>query len=407
MSVRLQLALSRALLCAVALPAGFTLAAPVVATAQVAAEPERTVFAIRFLGEWVDDYGLKYVFSDAGYGRITGVVTRIATGEVVATLDWAPRPDGMGGSFRVPGQDPADPESDRRITGYVNHEGRAALFVRSGRFPNGHQALAHPERGPEARSLDFNLKRPPGLEAPNLPVWQGEWRTSRGLMEIRNDGQGLFGAIRSGEPLTATARLSFRGDAGGIAVGAWEKEGEWSSTVDRGDVWLQVSADGNSFRGYFTDVNRTGTQRLDWTGERSRPSEQEPLGQATPDQQALMQAMTGRWQNASSTKQWDFRPGDRNRLVGVTWTPGLNDQRDGARIEFQPMGDGLRLHGRFSDYQRFTLERDSNGRFQMLVQEGEHRASRTELLRVAESRAAPPPPGAGSVRPARGPHFGA
>ena len=390
MSVRLQLALSRALLGAVALPAVFTLAAPLIAVAQVPAQPDRSVFAIRFLGEWVDDYGLKYLFTDAGAGRLNGVVTRIATGEVVATLDWGPRSDAMGGNFRVPGQNPNDPASDRGITGYVNHQGQAALFVRSGRFPNGHQSPAHPDRGPGARSHDFILRRPQGLEAANLSNWQGEWRTSRGLMEIRNDGQGLFAAVRSGEPLTATARVALRGDTSGIATGAWEKEGEWSPSVDRGDVWLQLSNDGNSFRGYYTDLNRTGAQRIDWTGERSRRIEPAPLDQATPDQQALIQLMVGRWQNPSGTIQWNFQSAGRGRLSATTWDTGQDEQRDGTRMEFQPMADGRQLLGRPSERRRFTLERDANGRFQMLVQHGERPASRTQLVRV-EDQPAPVP----------------
>ena len=368
--------------------------APAVAIAQ-ASQPERTVFAVRFMGEWVDDHGLRYVFSDAGGGKLTAVVSRISTGETVATMDWAPGPAGMGGPFRVPHQSPAEPASDRGITGYVDHEGQAALFVRSGRFPNGHQAEAHPDKGPGSRPHSFNLKRPNGLRAANERDWNGEWRTSRGLVSFRSDGQGMFGVIRSGEPLTTTARVALRGDTGGIAVGAWEKEGVWSSTVDRGDLWLQQSSDGKSFRGYYTEVNGSGSRRIDWTGERAAAKAESPPPAGTapsPDQVALARAVQGQWREVSGPSLWRFTPGDQGSVTGVTWHPVDTETTGGVSFTFRPASDGKRLIATREGL-RYFIEGNVLGEVHLTLEpQAGSGAGSTELVRWRPTPAQSTPP---------------
>jgi len=303
MSISFRLAFSHALICGVALTTTLPLAAPTIAVAQ-SVQPERTVFGVRFLGEWVDDYGLRYVFTDEGLGRLKGEVTRAASGEVVARIEWLPTRDGMGGNFFVPNASPSETVNDRGITGYVDHAGRAVLVVRAGRFPNGHavpSALDLRVRGgiPERMTQGnvFPLRRPDGHPTgEDSARWSGRWRTTRGQLELRPEGRNLFGALKQGERLVATERLAMLGDAGGVASGAWEREGEWTPNVDRGDLTLRLSADGRSFSGWYTDVTRTGNTRIPWTGERiddpsastaanspapSQPAAQEPIPTAS------------------------------------------------------------------------------------------------------------------------------
>ena len=309
MSFRLRLVLSSALLCGALAPvASIAHATPAVAQS---VQPERTVFGVRFLGEWLDDHGLRYVFTDQGLGRLKGEVTRAASGELVATIEWRPSREGMGGNFFVPDSPPSETSNDRGITGYIDHTGRAVLVVRAGRFPNGYAVPTALERaldGPIQRRRQgnvFTLRRPADHPAgDDAAHWSGRWRTTRGQLELRPEGRNLFGALKRGDRLVATERLAMLGDAGGVAVGAWEREGEWTADVDRGDLTLRLSPDGRSFSGWYTEVTRTGNTRVPWSGERldadgspaaDTPAQTMPQPLPRSDLDAIVAKLKGAW----------------------------------------------------------------------------------------------------------------
>lgn len=385
MSARFRLALTRALLCGLVLPSAAVFAAPPAAVAQ-ATQPDRTVFALRFAGEWRDNSGFTYNFTREGVGNLKGVVTRSSTGEQVAVITWAPHGGGMGGNF-TSAEEPLG-----GITGYVDHQGGAHLFVRAGRFPNG----GTPAAG------NFRLSRPAAHPpAKGADLWTGTWRTSRGLLKLEREAGHLFGYIEGGDPIARTQRIALDGD-GGITVGAWEKYGEWSSTVDRGDVWLQISADEKSFRGYYTDVNNTGARRIDWTGQRveaqapQNPTEQSPAA-PTADQMQLVRKLEGHWRETASDSQWRFPAPEANGAIrAVTWRTPSEERSGGFPMVFSPAADGRTLTGQATNGNRLIIEPNQLGEVHLIrPAQGNSQFWSTELVKAqaapAESSPQPAP----------------
>lgn len=227
-----------------------TVALPAPAAAQsLSAQPDRTVFGVRILGAWVDDdkYRWNFVQGDST-SSIKMVVTRPSTGEQIARAELKPGRHGLMGDVFTPLS--SDPHTQMRL--YVEKGGEAVIFFDPQAFLGIKRSL--------------RLKRPAGIaEGNGAALWAGRWRTTRGVLDIGSEAAHLFGFTYRGEPLAEGERLALKPD-GGHVMGAWERGGEWSATVPRGDVYLRLSADEKRFTGYFTDVT-TGA-KVDWTGER-------------------------------------------------------------------------------------------------------------------------------------------
>ena len=246
----------RAILCGAATT--ILAAAPLTAVQAQGVGPQRAVAGIRMIGVWKDAAGLQYTIKENHMAKVTGVVTRPATGEVVGSFELSPHPDwGVSGAFTQPGS------AGGVLSAYVDGAG-GHIIVRQGFFI----------RYPEGTGLTLQRVSTP-QDASSASTWSGTWRTSRGLVEIKPDDKNFYGGIYKGDPPVYAHGLALVGE-GSSAYGAWEGEGT-------GDFSLQLSSDGKTFKGYYTDVYRSGGSRLEWTGEKIvRPTRPRPTASTSP-----------------------------------------------------------------------------------------------------------------------------
>jgi hypothetical protein len=259
--------------------------APVPAIAQTA-QAQRTVAGVRLLGEWQIN-GHRLHITEAGMGRIRFRATKADSGEEVSRGELAPYENrwAMKGDVTI---GPAHaPKGKTPLALFVTPDGKFEGW-------NLDDALDVP-----FHRRDRMLRQEPTsgttLSAEEVARWSGDWRTSRGLMTLAAERNHLAGLITHG-----TGTRQFEAVAlipgGGVAVGAWgtnydKNTNEQSGIVHWGDATLQISADGKSFTGWYTDVSGGQAQRIEWSGRRyfdetsSRPSQQDPTAKT----------LLGRW----------------------------------------------------------------------------------------------------------------
>ena len=230
--------------------------------------PQRSVASVRIIGRWLHGNGIVYTIEHDGL-RAKGRASRRDTGEVLATFELSPHPvEGVRGPFhdRVNGQSGI-------LSAYHNGQG-PVIYVREGSY--------------------LGRKAPTGF--PLLPLdaakvaspWVGQWKTTRGLLDIKPEQSIVAGQIQS-EHIPSFVALIPEGNQ---ATGGWEGNGS-------GDVELRLAADGRSFRGWYTDLSTGRASRIEWTGERVGPASPS-VGADVPISPALLARYQGDWKMQDS-----------------------------------------------------------------------------------------------------------